>query len=76
MLKNIYLVSIILVVIIMIFTKSFDCDATDYNKVALINVSTQYYPNDIKQAEKALKNTGYNTTYKYLDKNPSEFGYS
>ncbi|EET18548.1 peptidase [Francisella tularensis subsp. tularensis MA00-2987] len=76
LLKNNYLVSIILVVLIMIVTKSFACAATDYNKVALINVSTQYYPNDIKQAEKALKDTGYNTTYKYLDIYPSDFGYS
>lgn len=60
----------------MMLTKSFACAATDYNKVALINVSTQYYPNDIKRAKKALKDTGYNTTYEYLDIYPSDFGYS
>ncbi|MDE4959370.1 LD-carboxypeptidase, partial [Francisella tularensis subsp. holarctica] len=44
LLKNNYLVRIILVVLIMIVTKSFACAAKDYYKVALINVSTQYYP--------------------------------
>ncbi|MDE4959470.1 LD-carboxypeptidase, partial [Francisella tularensis subsp. holarctica] len=34
------------------------------------------YPNDINHAEKALKDTGYNTPYKYLDIYPSDFGYS
>lgn len=57
-------------------TKSFACAATDYKKVALIDVSTQYYPNDIKQAKKALKDAGYHVTYEYIDTYPSDFGYS
>ena len=55
---------------------SFSYADSNYNRVALINVSTQYYPEEIKDAKQALKDAGYDTTYKYLNQYPSDFGYS
>ena len=72
MLKNKFLLNIVLFMVMI----SFAYAIPEYKKVALINISTQYYPNDIKYAKQALENAGYDVSYKYLNLYPSDFGYS
>ena len=49
--------------------------AQDYNKVALVSVSSAYDEQSIPYVISALENKGYKVTTKYLDQTPSDLGY-